>query len=108
LAAADAAEALAALKRSHRAACFDAVEALVSRRNPTQRDADRRQFLGLIQNEVEREDFRARGWRSAVNGAAIFAFWREIAPQALPTLEGMAAERGVDLAALRAAAGEGG
>jgi hypothetical protein len=96
----DAAEVLTMLKRSHRAACFDAVEALVSRRNPTQRDVDRRQFLGLIAGEVEREDFRARGWRSAVNGAAIFAFWREIAPHALPTLQEIAAERGIDLAAL--------
>lgn len=97
---------LAALRRTHRAACFDAVEALVASRSPTQRDADRRQFLSGVRHEVEREDFRLRGWRSAVNAAAIFAFWEQIAPDMLPRLEVIAENLGVDLAALRAAAAE--
>lgn len=98
---------LAALARAHRAACFDAVEALVARRNATQRDADRRQFLSGIADEVDREDFRTRGWRSAVNAAAIFAFWDQIAPGILPRIEDVAREQGLDHAALRRAAGEG-
>jgi len=100
----DARARLAALKRSHRAACFDAVEALVSRRNPTQRDADRRQFLGRIASDVDREDFRLRSWRSSVNASAIFAFWDAIFPGALPSLAEVAARLGVDLAAIMRAA----
>ncbi|WP_333834416.1 replication initiation protein [Rubrimonas sp.] len=99
-------ETLATLRRTHRVACFDAVEALVAARNPTQRDADRRQFLRGVRDEVDREDFRRRGWRSAVNTAAIFAFWERIAPGMLPRLEAIAEDQGLDLAALRAAAAE--
>jgi hypothetical protein len=101
----EARETLAALRRTHRAACFDAVEALVAARNPTQRDADRRQFLSGVRDEVDREDFRLRGWRSAVNASAIFAFWEQIAPGMLPRFEMIAEDQGVDLAALRAASG---
>lgn len=102
----EAREMLAALRRTHRAACFDAVEALVAARNPTQRDADRRQFLSGVRDEVDREDFRLRGWRSAVNAGAIFAFWEQIAPGMLPSLEAIAEDQGVDLALLRALAAE--
>jgi hypothetical protein len=107
---AEAKAAVAALRKTWRAACFDAVEALAAARNATQRDADRRQFLGRIRDEVDREDFRARGWRSAVNAAAIFAFWNEVAPGALPSIGEIAAARGHDWAALsaEAEAGEGG
>lgn len=97
---------LNALRRTHRAACFDAVEALAASRSPTQRDADRRQFLSGVRDDVDREDFRLRGWRSSVNAAAIFAFWEQIATETLPKLEAIAEDRGVDLAALRALAGE--
>ena len=97
---------MAALRRSHRAACFDAVEGLVASRNPTQRDADRRQFLGGLRDEVEREDFRRRGWRSALNATAIFDFWEQIAPGMLPKLEDIARDHGHDLVALRAAVGD--
>ena len=93
-------ERLAALARTHRAACFDAVEALVARRNPTQRDADRRHFLSGVADEIDREDFRTRGWRSAVNAAAIFAFWEQIAPGTLPRIDDVAREQGIDHAAL--------
>jgi hypothetical protein len=95
---------LVALRRTHRAACFDAVEALVAARNPTQRDADRRQFLSGVRDEVDREDFRLRGWRSAVNAAAIFAFWERIAPGMLPGLDAIAEDQGVDAVALCALA----
>jgi len=97
-------ETVAALRKTWRAACFDAVEALALSRNATQRDADRRQFLSRIRNEVDREDFRARGWRSAVNAAAIFAFWSEVAPDSLPSIEAIARARGHDWAALSAEA----
>lgn len=94
------AERIAALRRIHRAACFDAVEALASARNPTQRDADRRQFLATIDSGVEREDFRLRGWRSSVNARAIFDFWNALTREALPRIEDVAAEHGEDWAAL--------
>lgn len=99
-------EQLASLRKSHRAACFDAVETLVAQRNPTQRDADRRQFLETIRNEVDRDDFRRRGWRSSVNSAEIFSFWRERHPEALPTLEETARAQQIDLETLKAAIGE--
>ncbi|MCP1168952.1 replication initiation protein, partial [Limimaricola sp. ASW11-118] len=50
------------------------------KRNPTQRDADRRLMLGRLTGEMEREDFRRHGWESALNARAIFAFWEEMQP----------------------------
>ena len=100
----EAAAKLAALRRSHRAACFDAIEAMIAARNPTQRDADRRQFLNSLESDVDRDDFRMRGWRSAVNARAIFAFWDGIVPGSLPRLEDVAGQQGVDLDALTQAA----
>jgi len=107
-AAQDARALCAQVRKSHRAACFDAVEALVAARNPTQRDADRRQFLSRIRDDVERDDFRARGWRSSVNARAIFAFWEEVAPGALPAIADIAREQSLDWPALEAAAAAGG
>lgn len=69
-----------AQERAARRARFAAVEAAVARRNPTQRDADRRLFLARLDGELEREDFRRFGWSSALNARAIFAFWEEMAP----------------------------
>lgn len=69
-----------AAERQARGARFAAVEAAVARRNPTQRDADRRLFLARLEGELEREDFRRFGWSSALNARAIFAFWEEMAP----------------------------
>lgn len=97
---------LAALRRSHRAASFDAVEALVAARSPAERDADRRKLLSLLSDEADRDDFRARGWRSALNARAIFAFWNELYPGALPTFEDVAAAQSVVWSELCAAAGE--
>nr|WP_242652283.1 replication initiation protein [Limimaricola pyoseonensis] len=66
--------------RAARVARFAAVAEVARRRNPTQRDADRRLFLSQIEDELEREDFRRHGWESALNARAIFAFWEEMQP----------------------------
>ncbi|CTQ48079.1 replication initiation protein [Jannaschia donghaensis] len=80
--AADAAEAARDAERDGRRARLDRVLALVEARSPTQRDADRRLFLSRIEDDLAREDFAARGWRSGLNGAAIAAFWEEMEPGA--------------------------
>lgn len=69
-------------ERAGRAKLLDLVEELVSRRNPTQRDADRQLFMTGLDDDLERENFRAHGWRSALNASAIIAFWREMEPEA--------------------------
>jgi len=79
-AAAETAEAERAAGRAVRKLRFAAVEAAVARRNPTQRDSDRRLFLTRLEGDLEREDFRRFGWASALNAAAIFAFWEEMQP----------------------------
>ncbi|EYD70465.1 replication initiation protein [Limimaricola hongkongensis] len=78
---------LRAARRAARVARFEAVAEAARRRNPTQRDADRRLMLGQLDGELEREDFRRHGWESALNARAIFAFWEEMQPdifEALP------------------------
>ncbi len=77
---AEAEEAAREAERNERRRRFAAVEAVVSRRNPTQRDADRRMFLGRLLDEFDREDFRRHGWQSSLNARAIFAFWEEMEP----------------------------
>lgn len=72
-------------ERAGRARLLDLVEELVSRRNPTQRDADRQLFMAGLEDDLERENFRAHGWRSALNAAAIIAFWQEMEPEAFET-----------------------
>ncbi|MGO4855132.1 replication initiation protein [Phaeovulum sp. W22_SRMD_FR3] len=67
-------------ERLQRKARFAAVEQAVSRRNPTQRDADKRLFMTRLEGELEREEFRRHGWTSALNSRAIFAFWEEMIP----------------------------
>lgn len=71
-----------AAQRSERARKFAIVEDLVSRRNPTQRDADKRLFMAGLKDELERESFRAHGWRSGLNATAIFDFWEDLEPGA--------------------------
>ncbi|WP_367180470.1 hypothetical protein [uncultured Ruegeria sp.] len=71
-----------AAERSERARKLAVVEELVSRRNPTQRDADKRLFLSGLTDDLDREHFRAHGWRSGLNSSAIFAFWEELEPDA--------------------------
>ncbi|MGX9849452.1 replication initiation protein [Limimaricola litoreus] len=69
-----------AARRAARVARFGAVAEATRKRNPTQRDADRRLMLGRLTGEMEREDFRRHGWESALNARAIFAFWEEMQP----------------------------
>lgn len=69
-------------ERVGRARLLDLVEELVSRRNPTQRDADKQLFMASLDEDLERENFRAHGWRSALNASAIIAFWQEMEPEA--------------------------
>ncbi|AFO89636.1 plasmid replication protein RepB-I (plasmid) [Phaeobacter inhibens] len=71
-----------AAARRDRARHLDIVETLVSRRNPTQRDADKRLFLSGLDSDLDREHFRQHGWRSALNAGAIIAFWQELEPEA--------------------------
>lgn len=71
-----------AAERTERARKLSVVEDLVSRRNPTQRDADKRLFLSGLSDDLDREHFRAHGWRSGLNATAIFAFWEELEPGA--------------------------
>lgn len=67
-------------ERTERARRLAIVEDLVSRRNPTQRDADKRLFLSGLDNDLDREHFRAHGWRSGLNATKIFDFWEELEP----------------------------
>ncbi|WP_281973902.1 replication initiation protein [Ruegeria faecimaris] len=69
-------------EREERARKLSIVEELVSRRNPTQRDADKRLFLAGLDNDLDREHFRAHAWRSGLNATAIFEFWQELEPDA--------------------------
>ncbi len=71
-----------ATERAARAAKFAIVEELVSRRNPTQRDADKQLFMASLKDDLERESFAAHGWRSGLNAAAIFEFWADLEPGA--------------------------
>jgi hypothetical protein len=76
----DQAYAARASERAERSRKLAIVEDLVSRRNPTQRDADKRLFLAGLDNDLDREHFRTHGWRSGLNAAAIFAFWLDMEP----------------------------
>lgn len=71
-----------AAERTERARKLAVVEDLVSRRNPTQRDADKRLFVSGLDNDLDREHFRAHGWRSGLNATKIFEFWEELEPDA--------------------------
>ncbi len=69
-------------ERSERSRKLSIVEELVSRRNPTQKDADKRLFMAGLDNDLDREHFRAHGWRSGLNATRIFKFWEELEPEA--------------------------
>ncbi|MBO9451193.1 replication initiation protein [Tropicibacter sp. R16_0] len=74
-------------ERAKRARKFEIVSNLVSRRNPTQRDADKRLFLAGLEDDLERMEFRNHGWQSALNANAIFTFWAEMNPGAFDEVE---------------------
>jgi hypothetical protein len=71
---------------SPRAARLGRLQALVSARSPTQRDADRRMFLRRIEAPALRADFERFGWMSPLNAEAIFAFWEDLQPGAFDGL----------------------
>lgn len=66
--------------RHARGARLERVLALVERRTPVQRDADRKTFMGTLPGALEREDFQRHGWRSGLNAPAVFAFWEGLEP----------------------------
>ncbi|GAA6209927.1 replication initiation protein [Cognatishimia sp. WU-CL00825] len=68
------------LARAERGRKFAIVADVVARRNPTQRDADKRLFGASLSQELDREEFRAHGWNSALNANAIFEFWETLVP----------------------------
>ncbi|UWQ93623.1 replication initiation protein (plasmid) [Rhodobacteraceae bacterium M382] len=69
-------------ERAERANQLNIVEMLVSRRNPTQRDADKQLFMTGLTDDLDRESFRSQGWRSGLNANAIIAFWKDLEPEA--------------------------
>lgn len=73
-------EAGLAADRRWRAARMERVREVVERRNPTQRDSDRRLFLSRLDDTLGREEFARLGWHSALNARAIFEFWEEMEP----------------------------
>ena len=60
---------------------FGAVAEATRKRNPTQRDADRRLMSARLSG-AERADFEQHGWMSALCHGAICAFWAELVPDA--------------------------
>jgi len=66
--------------KAERGRKFAIVADVVSARNPTQRDADKRLFMASLEDDLSREEFRVHGWNSALNASAIFAFWEELVP----------------------------
>jgi hypothetical protein len=71
-----------AAERAERARKTEIVERLVSQRNPTQRDADKRLFMSGLKDDLERENFRTHGWSSGLCANAIFEFWQDLEPDA--------------------------
>lgn len=76
----------AAPELTGRAAKLKRVQELVARRSPTQRDADKRLFLGQLDGSARRTDFERHGWMSALNAEAVFAFWEDLEPGAFDGL----------------------
>ena len=68
---------------SERAKRLTRIRDLVASRSPTQRDADKRLFMGRLENPAARLDFENHGWMSALNADAIAAFWDDLMPGAL-------------------------
>jgi hypothetical protein len=52
----------------------------VEARSPVQRDALAKLFLGRLEGELERDEFRRHGWRSGLCARDVFAFWEELEP----------------------------
>ena len=54
---------------------------------PTQRDADKRQFMNRINDEAGRADFERYGWVSSYDVQAVYDFWEELFPDIFEGLE---------------------
>ena len=67
---------------SDRAQKLARVRDIVASRSPTQRDSDKRLFAARLSDPAARLDFENHGWMSALNAAAIFAFWADLMPGA--------------------------
>ena len=63
------------------------IVAAVQARTPTQRDADRRLFMGQLADARLRADFERFGWMSPLNAARIAGFWREMSPDLFEGLD---------------------
>lgn len=70
---------------SERAFKLGCVQKSVSRRSPTQRDADKALFQSMLSSGAERDDFERFGWMSALNSDRIFEFWAELYPEIFET-----------------------
>ena len=67
-------------ERRRRALTLDRIAEAAAARSPTQRDADRKLFLSQLRDPLDAEDFRRHGWGSALNAAAMAAFWENLVP----------------------------
>jgi len=67
--------------RQARSATMERVRSLAAARTPTQRDADRRQFMATLTDETDREVFARLGWQAALLHAQMAAFWDRIAAE---------------------------
>ncbi|KIN70186.1 Initiator RepB protein [Sulfitobacter noctilucicola] len=79
-------EAATAPVSSQRARILERVRDLVAARTPTQRDADRRLFMSMIEDDAARADFERHGWMSALNTVSIKGFWQEMVPDSFADL----------------------
>lgn len=67
--------------RQARAATMERVRRLAAARTPTQRDADRLQFMATLTDETDREVFARLGWQAAVLHPQMAAFSDRIAAE---------------------------
>jgi hypothetical protein len=72
----------AAAPSSDRVRHLKRITELVAARSPTQRDADKRLFMGRIDDAAARLDFENHGWMSALNAKQIVVFWDDLSPGA--------------------------
>ena len=63
------------------------MQAVMNDRTPTQRDADKRQFMNRINDEAGRADFERYGWVSSYDVQAVYDFWEELFPDIFEGLE---------------------
>ncbi|UWQ60635.1 replication initiation protein (plasmid) [Leisingera caerulea] len=81
-------DAAKAQERALRAQRLERIRDLAASRSPTQRDADKRLFLSRLEDEIDREEFRNRGWGAALLASQMAEFWEELIPGAFEELAG--------------------